>query len=40
MVVLPAGSAAHVIDGGGHFLQLDQPAATAERILDFIGSVR
>ena len=38
--VLPAGSAAHVIDGGGHFLQLDQPAATAERILDFIGSVR
>ena len=38
--VLPAGSAAHVIDGGGHFLQLDQPAATAERILDFIGSGR
>jgi pimeloyl-ACP methyl ester carboxylesterase len=38
--VLPAGSAAHVIDGGGHFLQLDQPAATAERILDFLGSGR
>lgn len=38
--VLPAGSAAHVIEGGGHFLQLDQPAATAQRILDFIGSGR
>ncbi|KAA0113090.1 alpha/beta fold hydrolase [Mycolicibacterium sp. P9-22] len=38
--VLPAGSAAHVIDGGGHFLQLDQPAATAERVLEFIGSGR
>jgi pimeloyl-ACP methyl ester carboxylesterase len=38
--VLPAGSAAHVVDGGGHFLQLDQPAATAERLLDFIGSGR
>lgn len=37
--VLPAGSAAHVVDGGGHFLQLDQPDATAARILDFIGSV-
>lgn len=38
--VLPAGSAAHVVDGGGHFLQLDQSAATAQRILDFIGSGR
>lgn len=38
--VLPAGSAAHVIDGGGHFLQLDQPAATAERLLEFLGSGR
>lgn len=37
---LPTGSAAHVVDGGGHFLQLDQPGATAERILDFIGSGR
>ncbi len=35
--VLPTGSAAHVVDGGGHFLQLDRPEATAERILDFIG---
>ncbi len=35
--VLPAGSAAHVVDGGGHFLQLDRPADTAARILDFIG---
>jgi pimeloyl-ACP methyl ester carboxylesterase len=38
--VLPAGSAAYGVDGGGHFLQLDQPVATAERILDFIGSGR
>lgn len=38
--VLPAGSEAHIVAGGGHFLQLDQPAATAERILDFIGSGR
>ncbi|MGU3497484.1 alpha/beta fold hydrolase [Mycobacterium sp. C31M] len=38
--VLPDGSAAHVVDGGGHFLQLDRPEATAARILDFIGSAR
>lgn len=38
--VLPAGSTAHVVDGGGHFLQLDQPAATAGHILDFIGRGR
>lgn len=38
--VLPEGSAAFTVDGGGHFLQLDQPAATAARILDFIGSGR
>ncbi|MGA9377057.1 MAG: alpha/beta fold hydrolase [Mycobacterium sp.] len=36
--VLPAGSAAHVVTGGGHFLQLDQADATAAHILDFIGS--
>lgn len=38
--ILPAGSAAHVVDGGGHFLQLDQPAATGGHILDFIGRGR
>ena len=38
--ILPAGSAAHVVAGGGHFLQLDQPELTAARILDFIGSGR
>ncbi|MBP2450643.1 alpha/beta fold hydrolase [Mycolicibacterium lutetiense] len=35
--VLPSGSDAHVVESGGHFLQLDQPDATAARILDFVG---
>jgi pimeloyl-ACP methyl ester carboxylesterase len=35
--VLPAGSEAHVVESGGHFLQLDQPDVTAARILDFVG---
>lgn len=35
--VLPAGSDAHVVESGGHFLQLDQPDVTAARILDFVG---
>lgn len=38
--VLPAGSAAHVVTGGGHFLQLDRPDATAQHLLDFFGSGR
>lgn len=38
--VLPAGSAAHVVESGGHFLQLDQPDVTAARILDFVGRAR
>lgn len=35
--VLPSGSDTHVVESGGHFLQLDQPDATAARILDFVG---
>ncbi|MEW2479014.1 alpha/beta fold hydrolase [Mycobacterium sp. NPDC049093] len=35
--VLPVGSDTHVVESGGHFLQLDQPDATAARILDFVG---
>lgn len=38
--MLPEGSAARLVDGGGHFLQLDQPDATAARILDFLGRGR
>jgi pimeloyl-ACP methyl ester carboxylesterase len=38
--VLPEGSAAHVVESGGHFLQLDQPDVTAARILDFVGRAR
>ncbi|MGU3654640.1 alpha/beta fold hydrolase [Mycolicibacterium sp. A43C] len=36
--VLPPGSSAKVVSGGGHFLQLDQSEATAHHILEFIGS--
>lgn len=35
--VLPAGSDFAIIERAGHFLQLEQPDAVAERILDFIG---
>jgi len=35
--ILPAGSDAAIIDGAGHFLQLDRPEAVAEHILRFIG---
>jgi pimeloyl-ACP methyl ester carboxylesterase len=34
---LPAGSEVALIADGGHFLQLDQPAAVARHIVDFIG---
>ncbi|HEU4362799.1 MAG TPA: alpha/beta fold hydrolase [Mycobacterium sp.] len=36
--VLPAGSEVAVIDHAGHFLQLEQPGAVAERVLAFIGT--
>lgn len=35
--VLPPGSDTHIVERGGHFLQLDQPDVTATRIVDFIG---
>jgi pimeloyl-ACP methyl ester carboxylesterase len=35
---LPEGSRAEVIDGAGHFLQYEQPAAVNQLILDFIAS--
>ena len=35
--VLPPGSATHVVDRAGHFLQLEQPRVVAQHILDFIG---
>lgn len=36
--VLPAGSAAAVVAGAGHFLHLDQPDEVNARILAFLGS--
>jgi pimeloyl-ACP methyl ester carboxylesterase len=35
--VLPAGSRVEIVDGAGHFMQLDRPDVTAGHILDFIG---
>jgi pimeloyl-ACP methyl ester carboxylesterase len=35
---LPAGSDAVVVECAGHFLQLEQPGAVAQLILDFIGA--
>ena len=35
---LPAGSRAEIVDGGGHFMQLDRPDDVARRIVDFIGA--
>lgn len=35
--VLPAGSEAFVVEGAGHFLQLEQPEVVACHIVDFVG---
>jgi len=37
--VLPDGSDAFVVEGAGHFLQLEQPDVVAGHIVDFIGRV-
>lgn len=36
--VLPAGSRVELVDGGGHFLQLERPEVVAGHILDFAAS--
>ena len=35
---MPGGSRLAVIEGAGHFLQLEQPAAVATQVLDFLAS--
>jgi pimeloyl-ACP methyl ester carboxylesterase len=35
--VLPEGSRVEIVDGAGHFMQLDQPDVVAGHILDFVG---
>ena len=35
--VLPDGSRVEIVDGAGHFMQLDRPDVTAGHVLDFIG---
>jgi pimeloyl-ACP methyl ester carboxylesterase len=34
---LPAGSRAEVVEGAGHFLQLDRPEEVARLIVEFVG---
>ena len=36
--VLPEGSRVEIVDGAGHFIQLDRPDVAAGHILDFIGT--
>lgn len=38
--ILPDGSATSIVEGAGHFMQLDQPEAVARRILEFIGKAK
>ena len=35
--VLPEGSRVEIVDGAGHFMQLDRPDVVAGHILDFVG---
>ncbi|WP_029114201.1 alpha/beta fold hydrolase [Mycobacterium sp. URHB0044] len=35
--VLPNGSRVEIVDGAGHFMQLDRPDVVARHILDFVG---
>lgn len=35
---LPAGSAVHVVDHAGHFLQLEQPVEVNRRVLEFLAT--
>ena len=37
-ILLPGGDA-FVVEGAGHFLQLEQPDVVARHIVDFIGRV-
>ena len=34
---LPEGSDAQVVEGAGHFLQLEQPEVVARLVLDFVS---
>jgi pimeloyl-ACP methyl ester carboxylesterase len=36
--ILPEGSDTAIVDGAGHFLQLERPDAVGRRIIDFIGT--
>jgi pimeloyl-ACP methyl ester carboxylesterase len=35
--VLPEGTHVEIVDGAGHFMQLDRPDVVASQILDFVG---